>query len=102
MDSLKHSLWEKSDEGRKGITPEMAQDIVNAIKDQQGSVSPEMTRLLESLQKDGATLSKDTFRQLQDAARKAKGAGLDLGVKPEIEQSLLQDQDETPGLPNVN
>jgi hypothetical protein len=89
LEALQRDLWEKSDQGRKGITPEMAADIVNAITDQQGFVSRDMSDLLISVQQDGAQLSEESMRQLKEAARKADAAGLDLGVEPGIKESLL-------------
>jgi hypothetical protein len=92
LDALQRDLQAKSDQGRKGITPEMAAEIVDTLMKQQGSVSPDMSELLNALQKDGASLSGDTFRRLQDAARKADASGLDLGVSPDIKESLLKGQ----------
>ncbi|MCX5796826.1 MAG: hypothetical protein NTY77_15130 [Elusimicrobia bacterium] len=90
LEALKKDLLEKSDQGRKGVTPEMAAEIVAALKKQQGSVSPDMAALLDAVQKDGPNLSADTFHKLQDAARKANASGLDLGASPEVEDSLLK------------
>jgi len=101
-DALRKSLWEKSDDGRKGVTPEMAKEIVDYLTQQQGSVSPDMAALLEAVQKDGPELTDGTMRKLQDAARKAKDSGLDLETKPEIEQLLLNKESLPPTSPGVN
>ena len=90
LKALQQDLWEKSDQGRKGITPEMAEEIVNTLMKQQGSVSGDMADLLNAVQKDGPDLSGETFLRLQDAARKADASGLDLGVPPDIKESLLR------------
>ena len=90
LEALRQDLLEKSDQGRKGITPDMAQEIVNMLMKQQGSVSGDMSDLLNAVQKDGPNLSADTFLRLQDAARKADASGLDLGVSPDIRESLLR------------
>jgi len=89
LDALQQDLWKKSDQGRKGVTPEMAQEIISVIMQEQGSVSPDMAALLQAVQKDGADLTGDTVRLLQDAARKADAEGLDLEVKPDIKEFLL-------------
>lgn len=89
---LENKLWEKSDGGKKGVTPEMAQDIIAHLKAQQkGEVSPEMMSLLDSLSKDGPNLTEGSMKKMRAAARKAKASGMDLGVDPEIEKSLLED-----------
>lgn len=90
LKALQQELWEKSDGGEKGITPEMAQLIVKKILDQQGYMSKEMTDLLNSVQKDGANLSDGTVRQLKEAARQADTDGLDLGVQPDVKEFLLK------------
>ena len=95
LDALKRSLWEKSDQGRRGVTPDMAKDIVDSIMAQQGYVSPDMGELLDAVQKDGPKLSDDTFLKLQSAAREAKAAGLELNIKPETERSLLNYKPES-------
>ena len=77
LDALRQDLLEKSDQGRKGITPEMAAEIVNTLMKQQGSVSNDMTDLLNAVQKDGPNLSGDTFLRLQECRTKSRclGAG---------------------------
>ncbi len=102
LDALRQSLWAESDEGRKGVTPQMAQDIIRAITAQQGSVSPDMTKLLDAVQKDGAALSDDTVSQLKAAARQANVSGLDLGVKPDIQEFLLKDDGKPAASPGTN
>jgi hypothetical protein len=106
LQALEKDLWGKSDQGRKGITPEMAQEIVNTLMKQQGSVSPDMAGLLDAVQKDGANLSGDTVRRLQEAARKADAAGLDLGVPVNVRKTLLEGELEkgqtAPAAPGVD
>jgi hypothetical protein len=92
LQALQQDLWEKSDQGRKGITTDMAQEIVNLLIKQQGTVSADMSDLLGAVLKDGTNLSDDTFHRLQDAARKAEASGLDLGLSSDMKESLLQDK----------
>jgi hypothetical protein len=92
---LGEDLWKSSEEGRKGITPEMAADILNFITDQQGSVSREMSNLLIAVQRDGAQLTEDTVRQLKAASRKAAAAGLDLGVDEQTKDFLLKEESKS-------
>ncbi len=91
--TLKAKLWAESDGGRKGITPEMARELAQRISEQQGSVSPDMQALLDAVSQDGANLTPDTMSKLREAARSADGAGLDLGVSPEIKDALLKTPD---------
>jgi gas vesicle protein len=90
MDALGRELKEMSNGGKNGITPEMAQKVNDYLMKNQGSVSPEMQKLLDATQKDGANLTKDTVDQLKDASQKAKGEGLELGVDKKTEDFLLQ------------
>lgn len=100
-DPAKMTDWErleagtkaKSDGGKKGITPEAAADIIGYLKAKQGGVSPDMADLLDSVQKDGGTLSAATMEKLKAAAKSAKGGGMGLGVNPQIEQALLAPPD---------
>lgn len=96
---LSDKLWEMSDDGEKGLTPDMAKEIAGYLQKQQGGVSVEMRALLGSLEKDGAKLSHGSVRKLKKAARDAKGEGLDLGVADEgMEQWLLNPEtDPKPG-----
>jgi hypothetical protein len=90
-DELKKSMWDKSEGGKKGVTPEMAKDIVDHLKSKQnGAVSPEMLQLLNSLTKDGGKLSDESMGMLRDAALKAKSSGMNLGLAPEMEEAILQ------------
>lgn len=89
FDALKSSLSEKAGDGGAGITPAMARDITEYLRREQGGMSGEMSALLNSLQRDGADLSDESALRLKKAARKAKAAGLDLGVEPGMERWLL-------------
>lgn len=91
MDDLNRRLRAESDGGKKGVTPEMAQQVRDYLKKNQGSVSPDMQRLLESVSKDGVKLTPDTMGQLQGAAKQAKGQGLDLNTDKNTEDFLLND-----------
>jgi hypothetical protein len=84
-------LREDSDQGRQGITPEMAAEVVNTLMERQGFISGDMVELLDAIQKDGPNLSANTFHRVQAAARKADASGLDLGLTPDIKESLLGD-----------
>lgn len=87
--TLEKKLWEMSNDGKAGVTPAMASEIVKHLQGQQGGVSVEMQSFLQSLQKDGPKLSDDSALKLKDAARDAKVQGLDLGVGADIEKWLL-------------
>lgn len=88
---LEKSLWDKSEGGKKGVTPEMAKQALEYIKGKQkGEVSPEMLDLLSSLTKDGEKLSDESMGKLRDAALKAKKSGMNLGLEPEMEEAILQ------------
>ena len=84
-EALKQRLWDESDQGRKGVTPEMADQIVRDLMAKQGFVSDDMAALLNAVQKDGPKLTEDTVLKLQDAARQAKANGMKLDIKPEME-----------------
>ncbi|MBI4679470.1 MAG: hypothetical protein HY748_18000 [Elusimicrobia bacterium] len=88
-EGLNKKLWEMSDDGRAGVTPAMAEEIVKRLQDQQGGVSVEMRSLLDALQKDGGKLSDGSMLKLKGAARDAKAGGLDLGVGADVEKWLL-------------
>lgn len=90
-EALAGDLWSLSGDGEKGLTPEMAKEIVGYLQKQQGGVSVEMRGLLESLSKDGAKLSDGSVRQLKKAARDAKAEGLELGVADEGMEAWLLD-----------
>lgn len=96
-EGLSEGLWAMSGDGEKGLTPEMAKEIVGYLQKQQGGVSAEMSGLLQSLTKDGAKLSHGSVRRLKKAARDAKGEGLDLGVADEgMERWLLDPETDPP------
>ena len=90
LDMLSTALQARSDGGKKGITPEMAREVVEYLKEKQGGTSPDMTELLGAVAADGANLSEATMSKLRRAARAAKSQGLDLGVDPDIERELLK------------
>jgi hypothetical protein len=92
---LRGSLGQKSDGGKKGVTPEMADEIRKTLMQKQGGVSPDMERLLKATSRDGAHLSQETMQLLRDAGKQAKGQGLDLGIGADAERQLLED-DLTP------
>lgn len=91
LDELKRSLEAKSDGGKNGVTPEMADDVRAYLKKNQGSISPEMEHLLQSTSKDGPNLTKETMHEVRGAARQAKERGLDLGLSPEQEKQVLEE-----------
>lgn len=95
LDYLSNSLSQKSEHGKKGVTPEMAGDMRKMLMQKQGSVSPDMSRLLDLTSRDGANLSQETMEALRDAGKQAKGAGLNLNIDPNTEKQLLED-DLTP------
>jgi hypothetical protein len=98
--ALKASMIQKSDGGKKGITPDMAGDMRKFLMDKQGSVSPDMEDLLGSTAKDGPNLTTETMKKLRAAGNAAKGQGLELGIDPKTEDALLHDDLEpAPGAP---
>lgn len=97
---LKALLERESPGGVNGITPGAAKAIVKFLSEQQGGMSPQMTSLLQAVEKDGVRLSNATMLKVKDAARQAKGAGLDLGIDPGVERDLLdRGMDPKPGDP---
>ena len=86
---LKTKLEAASPKGSRGITPEMAAQVRDHLLKKQGFISPQMEQLLRATASDGVNLSHETMRMIQDAAREAKGAGLDLGVDERTEKMLL-------------
>jgi hypothetical protein len=100
IDALKASMVEKSDGGKKGVTPEMASDMKRFLLEKQGSVSPDMQALLDATAKDGPNLTTETMKKLRAAGKEAKGQGLELGIDPKVERALLEDDLEpAPGAP---
>ena len=89
LDELNRKLQAESNGGKDGVTPDMARQIGDYLKQNQGSISPDMQALLNGVGKDGAKLSADTVQKLQDAASQAKGQGLDLNTDQKTEQFLL-------------
>ncbi|MBI3553708.1 MAG: hypothetical protein HY077_14520 [Elusimicrobia bacterium] len=94
-EALGRSLQNMSDGGKKGVTPEMAKQIDDYLKEKQGSVSPDMRALLDSTQ-NGPNLSDQTVSKLKDAAQAAKGKGLDLDVDKKTEDFLLAPKEPSP------
>lgn len=100
INALKASMLDKSEGGKKGVTPEMAADMKKFLMDKQGSVSPEMQALLDATAKDGPNLTTETMQKLRAAGKEAKGQGLQLGIDPKVERALLEDDLEAaPGAP---
>jgi hypothetical protein len=89
ISSLATRLHAAAGDGSGGITPAMAADIQSTLMKTQGSISPDMQSLLDSVAHDGGKLTPDTMKKLQDAGREAKGQGLDLGIDPKVEDQLL-------------
>jgi hypothetical protein len=96
---LESRLKAAAGDGSQGITPGMARDIISTLTKQQGGVSGDMQSLLDSVVRDGGKLKPETMMKLQNAAKSAKGAGLQLGIDPKIEKGLLESdfsQDKVP------
>ena len=99
---LEGRLKAAAGDGSQGVTPGMARDIIATLKSQQGGVSGDMQSLLDSVVRDGGKLKPETMKKLQDAAKSAKGAGLQLNIDPKIEKGLLESdfsQDKVPDAP---
>lgn len=99
---LEGRLKAAAGDGSKGITPGMARDIIATLTKQQGGVSGDMQGLLDSVVRDGGNLKPETMQKLQDAAKAAKGAGLQLGIDPKMEKAILESdfsQDKVPDAP---
>ena len=99
---LEGRLKAAAGDGSQGVTPGMARDIIATLKAQQGGVSGDMQGLLDSVVRDGGKLKPETMKKLQDAAKSAKGAGLQLNIDPKIEKGLLESdfsQDKVPDAP---
>ena len=105
LDAFGAALRSRSDGGNRGISPEMAREIVGYLEKKQGGTSPDMTELLNAVSADGPDLSEATMSKLRRAARAAKSQGLELGIDPEIERELLRPDapaSEPPALPPSN
>lgn len=87
---LEGRLKAAAGDGSQGVTPGMARDIIATLTRQQGGVSEDMKSLLDSVVRDGGKLKPETMQKLQEAAKSAKGAGLQLGIDPKIEKGLLE------------
>lgn len=98
---LEGRLKAAAGDGSQGITPAMARDIIATLKSQQGGVSGDMQGLLDSVVRDGGKLKPDTMKKLQDAARAAKGAGLQLNIDPKIEKGLLESDFSSDKVPDA-
>lgn len=99
---LEGRLKAAAGDGSQGITPGMARDIIATLTRQQGGVSGDMKSLLDSVVRDGGKLKPETMRKLQDAAKAAKGEGLQLGIDPKMEKAILESdfsQDQAPDVP---
>jgi hypothetical protein len=77
-------------DGKNGVTPAMADDVRATLTQVQGSVSPDMQELLNSVSKDGGKLTPATMMKLQGAGKDAKASGLDLNIDPGTEKRLLE------------
>ena len=86
---LQKRLHAAAGDGKNGITPAMADDIRATLTQAQGSISPDMTVLLDAVQKDGGKLTPDTMKLLQGAGRGAKAEGLDLNIAPSTEKDII-------------
>lgn len=90
LESLEKRLHDRAGNGKDGITPEMGQDIIDTLTKKQGGVSPDMKDLIDSVVRDGGKLTPETMKKLQNAGRKAKGAGMDLNIDKGTEKDLLE------------
>jgi len=88
--ALEKRLQDTAGDGKDGITPAMGQDILDTLTKKQGSVSPDMKDLIDSVVRDGGKLTPETMKKLQNAGKKAKGAGLDLNIDKGTEKDLLE------------
>jgi len=97
IEGLEKRLQDAAGDGKDGITPAMGQDILDSLTKRQGGVSPDMKDLIDSVVRDGGKLTPETMKKLQNAGKKAKGAGLDLNIDKGTEKDLLEhdfDQDK--------
>jgi hypothetical protein len=99
---LQSRMQTAAGDGNNGVTPAMADDVRATLTRTQGGVSPEMSALLDGVQRDGGKLTPETMKLLQGAGKSAKGEGLDLNVDPGVEKLLLQtdfDKEKPEGAP---
>lgn len=89
IQGLQGRMQAAAGDGKKGITPAMADDARATLMQAQGSISPDMQDLLNAVQKDGGTLTSGTMKKLQGAGKAAKADGLDLNIGPDAEKQLL-------------
>ncbi|MDE2490373.1 MAG: hypothetical protein KGM24_05960 [Elusimicrobia bacterium] len=90
LDALGDRLKAEAGDGKNGVTRAMAEQIRSALVQKEGSLSPDMKSLLDSVSRDGGKLTPETMTQLQQAARAAKAKGLELGIDPKLEKALLE------------
>lgn len=90
LSAIQEFMERKSENGRKGITPEIAQALTDYLKAAQGGVSPEMASLLEDLSQDGPRLRHKTMYKLKRAAREADAEGVSFkDIDPELIKWLV-------------
>lgn len=88
--ALQDRLHAAAGDGGNGITPAMVDDIKQTLGGAQGSLSPDMQALLDAVSKDGGKLTPETMKLLQNAAKSAKGQGLNPNIDPNTEKGLLE------------
>jgi hypothetical protein len=89
ISGLQTRLQAAAGDGSNGVTPAMAADIQSTLLKTQGSISPDMQSLLDSVSHDGGKLTPETMKKLQGAGQDAKSQGLDLNIDPGVEKELL-------------
>lgn len=102
IEGLENRLRSAAGDGKDGITPAMARDIIDSLTKEQGFINQDMKDLIDSVARDGGKLTPETMKKLQDAGRAAKAAGLDLNIDKNVEKDLLEhdfdkDRKEKPG-----
>lgn len=90
LSDLQARIHAAAGDGQDGITPAMAEDIKQTLASVQGLLSPQMQALLGAVAKDGGTLTLETMKLLQNAAKDAKSEGLDLNIDAKTEKDLLE------------
>lgn len=91
VEALKADLMRQSPGGAHGMTPGMAQSVNAYLMQNQGYVSPDMQALLKATSEDGTNLRTSTMVKLRDAAQRAQGANLNLGLDANTENQLLRE-----------